>query len=431
MLNNLSLFFSSSCNFNCVYCSIHKHRACMDENNKELREKIQSGEYANNVISKFSHLQNDMNEISLWGMEPTINADVFDKLIIPLLDFFVNVDKISFSTNGWLGYNRLRYFIDCLNKYSMDKGRQISLSLQLSIDGPPWITDSSRKNGAADNIVQVARDIITNTPADINIKIKMHTKPTLDMEFIRKMLSDESLLIQWYRYFDDIHEELTQLNTNANISVQFNNTPTFVDPGFHTVEDGKDIARFVNVLRRIDDSQFKHYKHPLVWQLLVGVHQLLHTDNYGTYIHNGCCSSGRYTANVDMNGDLFGCHALFSYSFLNTEHILTNGYLAHGDKEAHRWQSNCQLWHEYPGSKEKFANIIISSLAAYGQIDKVYLTDSNMRSLLFHSVGGMYCPFAGAEITSGTFIPPTSYYRFFGNGLLQEAMNYLKECELI
>ena len=54
-----------------------------------------------------------------------------------------------------------------------------------------------------------------------------------------------------------------------------------------------------------------------------------------------------------------------------------------------------------------------------------------MRSLLFHSVGGMYCPFAGAEITSGAFIPPNSYYRFFGNGLLEEAMNYLKECELI
>lgn len=428
MLNNLSLFFSSSCNFNCVYCTINKHRICMDQNNRMIREKIESGEYADNVIKKFSHLKDDMNEISLWGMEPTINSDMFAKLLHPLLSYFTNVSKISFSTNAWLGYDYLKRFIDFLNDYT---DRTVNLNIQLSIDGPAWITDPSRKSGAAANVVSVAEQIIQDYQNKLHFNLSLHTKPTVDMEFIRKMINDTDILLEWYHFFDDIHERLSSINHDNHISVVFNNQPTFVDPGFHTVQDGKDIAEFVRILRGLDDSQFRHFKHPLVWQLISGVCNFLKIGGYQDYIHNGCCSAGRYTANVDMNGDLFGCHALFSYSFINTDHIVSAGYLTHGKDDEARWQRNCQLWHEHPGSKERFANIIITSLAAYGQIDSIYAKDPNMRSLLYWTASSMYCPFAGAEITSEVYAIPASYYRFFGNGLLQEAVKYLKDCEMI
>lgn len=428
MLNNLSLFFSSSCNFNCVYCTINKHRSCMDKNNREIRAKIESGEYAQNVIDKFSHLKDDMNEISLWGMEPTINSDMFGKLLLPLLDYFPNVSKISFSTNAWLGFDYLKRFIDFLNGYS---SRDINLDIQLSIDGPSWITDPSRKNGAADNVVSVAEKIIAEYQDKLHFDLQFHTKPTVDMEFIRKMITDRDMLLEWYHFFDNTHDRLVSMNHDNHISVVFNNSPTFVDPGFHTVQDGKDIAEFVRILRGLDDGQFKHFKHPLVWQLIGGAYNFLKMNGYQDYIHQGCCSAGRYTANVDMNGNLFGCHALFSYSFIDTDHIVSTGYLTHGDNDESRWQTNCQLWHEYPGSKERFADIVITSLATYGQIDNVYAKNEDMRSLLYWTASSMYCPFAGAEITSGVYVIPASYYRFFGNGLLQEAINYLKDCGMI
>ena len=103
----------------------------MAANNAVIREKMASGEYAQSIIKRFAPLKDTINHISLWGMEPTINADLFRQSVFPLLDEYQNVTGIMFSTNSWLGYGRIWSFIEALDEYNRaHDGRNLKKEFQ-------------------------------------------------------------------------------------------------------------------------------------------------------------------------------------------------------------------------------------------------------------------------------------------------------------
>ena len=431
MYNNISLYFSSDCNMSCQYCAINKHKPCMAENNKHIREDIESGAYAQAVIDRFSPIADGIVQISLWGMEPTLNTDLFEKLMFPLWDAFPNINKLMFSTNSWLGWSHVEPVILGLDKYCKNRERNINFDLQLSLDGPEWINDHSRRNHTTERTLQMMRDVITNTPSDIHYAIDLHTKPTLDVSYMRQMNESNDLLLAYYHFFDDLQDEMLALNTNPHIHVSMNNTPTLVNPGEHTVEDGKTLAEFLRNLRAIDVSQFKHFKHPLICQPLNGIIAATQVTDHNSMSHWGCCSSGRYSANVDNHGDLFSCHALFGRSYLGTDSTIAAAHTTLKDNDAQRLQYVDLLWQEYPEARREFCEIIMLALASAGQIDKVYLTDAGMRKLLFYSMGNVYCQYGHLESTHSIWAYTTSQFKYFGNGALQEIMRYVTEQNLI
>ena len=431
MNTNLSLYFSSDCNMACTYCQINKHKPCMAANNAVIREKMASGEYAQNIINKFKPLKDVIDNISLWGMEPTINADLFRAAVFPLLDEYERVNNIMFSTNSWLGYARIYEFIAALDEYCRAHDRHITLDLQISIDGPAWINDASRRKGTTANTLQVIRDLASLLPRDLAVDIYMHTKPTLDVSFMREMVADNDKLLEWYHFFDDMQDEVLRLCGNPNMRINLAQTPTLVNPGTHTQEDGRTLAAFIRALRHIDTTQFKHYKHPLIYQVMRGLVDAVDVNTYGAASHWGCCSAGRYTANVDMNGDLFSCHGLFSYGYMQPESSIAGAHTTTRDGDSQRLQYVDLLWAEYPESRRAFAEIIIRSLAESGQIDACYRTDKRMRDMLYYALGGVYCQYGHLEMTQSIWAYCTSQFKYFGNGAMQEVLRYMRDCGML
>lgn len=432
MYSNLSLYFSSDCNMACQYCQINKHKPCMAANNAVIREKMASGEYAQNIIKRFAPLKDTINHISLWGMEPTINADLFRQSVFPLLDEYQNVTSIMFSTNSWLGYGRIWSFIEALDEYNRaHDGRNLKLDLQISLDGPAWINDLSRRKGTTDNTLHTIRELVTRLPHDITVPVYMHTKPTLDVSFMREMVADNSKLLEWYHFFDNLQDEMLKLCDNPQLQLALNQLPTLVNPGMHTQEDGRTLAAFIRALRAIDDSQFKYYKHPLITQVLRGFDDACGVNNHISAMYWGSCSAGRTTANVDVNGELYSCHGLFAYSYMQPDASITRAHTTAKDHNPVRLQYVDLLWSEYPESRRAFAEIIIRSLAESGQIDACYKTDKQMRDLLYYALGGIYCQYGHLEMTQSIWAYCTSQFKYFGNGAMQEVLRYMRDCGML
>ena len=88
----ISFFFSAECNMQCTYCFTNGgNHAEMAAFNKELKEALNNGQYMAKVKEMFETTnrfdsREDITDIGLWGMEPTINADSFKNFILSFLE---------------------------------------------------------------------------------------------------------------------------------------------------------------------------------------------------------------------------------------------------------------------------------------------------------------------------------------------------------
>jgi hypothetical protein len=66
-------------------------------------------------------------------------------------------------------------------------------------------------------------------------------------------------------------------------------------------------------------------------------------------------------------------------------------------------------------------------LAKYGQILPKYFDNEDEQKMLFFFIQGFLCHIGGEEdYTQNPFLLPYSYFRYFGNGALDEFLNYYK-----
>ena len=62
----------------------------MSAYNREIRAALANGSYLKNIKEKFEHIRENIENLSLWGAEPTINGIYFKDTIYECLDFFPN-----------------------------------------------------------------------------------------------------------------------------------------------------------------------------------------------------------------------------------------------------------------------------------------------------------------------------------------------------
>lgn len=102
---SISFHWSSDCNMACKYCYIDKDKKHMAAFNREIRESLENGSFAENTKKVFhdEQVRQRIENLSLWGAEPTINGKYFKTFIYDMLDYFPNVNEIMFSSNALLG----------------------------------------------------------------------------------------------------------------------------------------------------------------------------------------------------------------------------------------------------------------------------------------------------------------------------------------
>lgn len=214
-MTNLNIYYSAACNMKCEYC-------CMPQpeyDNGAVRSSIISGQFYNNIIKKFG--DESLVTLGFWGMEPSINQDLFGQFIIPLLEHFQTVKGIFVSTNGIL-FN-YQDWAEPIRQFCINNQRKIKLWIQFNIDGPDY------PQIATNNLLNCIQSYTTNE----YFRIKLSTKSTLNKQSIYQDID------KWYSNMSalyDICERHSKIGCDISL---IGNAPTFERPGEWTPEDGR------------------------------------------------------------------------------------------------------------------------------------------------------------------------------------------------
>lgn len=437
-IGGISLHWSSDCNMACKYCYIEKDKKCMAEYNQQIRKSLENGSFVQNIKRIFANNYEQIESLSLWGAEPTINAKYFKSTMIELFDFFINANSMMFSTNALLGANVIYdYFVVPLYEYAETNKRKIHFDLQLSLDGPPEFNDDSRHAGAAHNTIETVNLLLDKLPQTADyFSISIFTKATLDISYMRKM-NEETWRFQWYwQYFNDIQKDAeSKLNNRRYISLGLSTVPTLVDPGYYTQQDGKDFATWIdNMTKLVDKRTLPAYQHNLLFaQPLIGLQTYsVISDNVLAQAYNAfSCSAGKNNVTIDHEGKLYSCNRLCRNSAMNDSikhksSMRSNTNLE--DKNDKTWLR--KTWgfngfHEDFVSRVHMADSLFLTMAKAGQIQSNYGESAEDRLLAYYMISGLMCHIGVEEdYTQNSSILPTTYLRLLCNGAIEKMITY-------
>lgn len=432
----LSIHFSSDCNMACKYCYIEKDKFCMADYNRKIREALKDGTFAKNIKNRLGCIKEQIFDISLWGAEPTINSKLFKDFIYELLDFFPNIDSFMFSTNALLG-GELIYedFIVPLIEYCNSHKQKITFTLQLSLDGPPEFNDDSRHEGATASTLNTLYLLCQKIPKESPyFKLKMITKSTLDVSYMEIMNKEGISKFQWYfDFLNEIRETSLKLTeNNPSVECDIGLSPTLVDPGWHTIENGRTLAKWIHNLQYVDRSKYTSYYGLLFsqgFEILTSFFADKNPLASGVNIYS--CSASKNNVTIDWEGNLYTCNRL-----------CRNAALSDKEKNKVAMQSNSTMnnvtteqwlkrtWgsfsiHDNILARWHFLQGQIILLAKYGHILPKYFKDEDQQKLLFYFVQGFLCHIGAEEdYTQNPYLAPFSYLKYFGNGAIDELIEY-------
>lgn len=440
-LFSIDLIYSGACNMACEYCYIHKDPQNMHDYNAKIRAAIKDGSYQRKIIEAFGDRKEQVGHMGLWGAEPTLNAEYYKPFIYPLFDYFPNLSHVLISTNALLGINAIKQFLDATYEYAVAHDKMKTFEMQFSIDGPPYLNDDSRHPGATENSIKVIKEtiqyylnLVKNDKTHLHIN--MNVKATINGKWMKYLADNPDKLIEWFDYFDKLQTECSAMvSEGMPVGLALANTPTVVDPGWHTIEDGQVFAKFIDRLSKLDVGRWKNYWHPLYPQMLRAYQVQL---NYGkqNILEPGiyACAAGRNTWSIDYKGSVQVCHRCFDNAYMGMSPISralipdvsTEGY----EGEAKETQLVAldytnRLFHDLSGTAARhyFLTYLLKALVIAGIYPERVL-DPEYIKLMLQYIGGISCHEGQLEDTGSIYLTTLSYVNLLGNGALENLQCY-------
>lgn len=402
--DTITLNFSSDCNMMCKYCDFHDKKYDLKKVNNILREKMQNGDYFQEIIKNLSKYKKNIVRIGLWGLEPSINFDICEKFLKEILDYFTETKEIFYSTNSFLGFKYQKFLLDFLEKYS----RSINLSIQFSLDGPKWINDSTRRFGATEKTIKTIQEMIEYSKSLKNVKLSLHLKPTLDCGYMKILAEDDQKFKEYFDFFNFLYDDFKKINKNLEVPC---GRPTLVLPHYHTQEDGEIFREFLKKINKYKEN----YNHNMFSQGVSGIQSFLQKDFYSMM-----CCAGTNAIAINEYGDLYGCHGLYKLYYDGSNDIAISGQttLVNKNKEQLIWKQ--RLLHKYQQTFNSFLDVLILALADCNQIEEKYKYDIGARDLLKRICLSCTCPYGFVITTKNPWIFTTSVIKLYGNGAAEE-----------
>ena len=298
------------CNLNCRYCTIDKNPVLLDIDN-ELEESFK-GDYYFNRIKEYFPRRNQLKRLETWGGEPFLHMDRTYPLVHQLINYYPYFDTMYSSTNfsfdDWLNQ-----FMGLMNVFAQYPYRDFNYTLQLSVDGPPYINDTNRGADVSkrcvanfDKLVALIKD--NQFPK--NVKLTCTLKGTWDTESI-KQLNNKERLIEFFKYYEDTYiDKIRQLNL-PNIEFACN-VPNMAVPSPATKEDGKVFANLVKLCREIENENLvqKYFKY---YEIITPFHSYNICQNCHSFFGDGArCGSGMSILGFLPHNMVSACHEGFT-----------------------------------------------------------------------------------------------------------------------
>lgn len=265
MVTKLDLMGSSSCDLKCSYCYISKN--CSFYNYDEVIKKAwEDGSYLKNTKEVFKKLNSDpllVDDLQLWGGEPTLHMPIIAKQGYELGQTFPNICHFLIPTNWYqINVEALADFI-----YNLDKGinkrerseDKLNFHIQASIDGPPgdfnthghhvdW--DVYKKN--FDDFC----DIISKKGKIENTNIVIAICGTTTQHLLLKNLNTYDKIFEFKNYLSNVIDYiLDKIKTVENVEIILSSrlwTPRIAISQQTTTEEAVELEKIVRMLEYYD-----------------------------------------------------------------------------------------------------------------------------------------------------------------------------------
>lgn len=441
------LFSAGWCNLECKYCYIPKTNF-LKKVHKGIIEKIDDGTYLTLIKEMIG---SDLDSISHWGTEPTLTTSHFKNFYKNVKTDFPKLKVIKLSSNFMTPPKNLIEFITEIlpNDYKLE------VSLQVSCDGPEYITDKNRIGGSTrkilENCLEVTRQL---NEKQFNHNVIMHLKPTFSSDDI-ELCSNYDKTEEYYDFFDSFFVEWFEANKNNKLRMLTGVDPTIVLPGNYSVQDGINFNSLYENQLKLQEKKYKYvvpdsnYYHRFK-------NKMIFYKEYFTKQRMFTCSAGDTCIGLgDIPGTIHPCHATFYLDHeeyfneakkygLNYEaqkaledgktHQLKNGYVVDNNDDLKYLKSMFATRSYNDFTKLKISNslAVVLECARAGQISKIY-KDVELAKLLSFLIQTTECPIDSVLVTGSMFIPNISLIKLFGNGfferVLKRIVQEIKKCK--
>lgn len=436
------LFSSGWCNLECKYCYIPK-RPFLKEIHAGIIEKIKDGRYLQELKDCYGE---ELESTSHWGTEPTLTLKYFKDFYEKAIEAFPKLHGIRLSSNFMTNPDNLITFL----KDILPTKRTFSVEVQVSIDGPPFITDKNRTGGSTEKIIENCLHITKEiNNLDLPHEIRMHFKPTFGAEDIAEVKTYEKLK-EYYLFFDDLVEKWVATNHRKKVDIRKFCDPTLALPGLYTVQDGKNFAELTENQFLLQQLKWKHIIPNSSYYLRM-MDKFTSFREYYTKHKMFTCSAGDSCFAVgDLDSTLHPCHQTFYLDhpeYMNeTMKYKLNQQILDGI-ETGKTEALRDNYISDPGDDLKFLSVLLKTrsfndltslklsngvaaileLADCGQISKIY-KDTKMAHMLSYIMQTTECQLDSLQISGSIFVPAMSLIRLFGNGAFESILKrILKE----
>jgi len=420
---------TGACPFNCTYCYIPK-TPLMHAMHEAIIESLESGKFIDIFKEVYGH---DLEYFGLWGTEPTLTLPIIQRQMDTIMKEFPKLQEISFSTSMMTDPQILADWI------ISNKGRDLTLSIQISLDGPAWITDVNRIPGAAEQIPKNFRSLLEKIQdLDLSpLKVKFKWKATHGIDNFKMVIDNPDLMDDYKAYFIGLNKMFDQVNRNKSVRLDKETyRPTLVVPGKYTSSDGKLFAEYVKTIHNHGERTVYTFRIDRVFKYWY--------DLYKRRMFS--CSGGDSNLGLDSK-EVHICHRTF---YLNNpeyvQAILDQDDIENWDvslfkkgtldfiqkyyivdpfdkKEWVRFQYTMRGYHDSWKFQLSYISAMLIELARAGQVDPIYETDANLRMLFgLFSGAGLSCPMENLLNTGSIHLQVVSLLRLFCNGAFQEIL---------
>lgn len=421
------------CPLQCAYCYIPKVEE-MKKVHEHIAESIRSGEIFDKLIELYG---NKLESLGFWGTEPTLTLKLIEEKIPLIMKSFPNLNNFDYSTSMMTDPKTILDFAIALSK----TGRKINYKVQISLDGPAFITDKNRIKGAAEQIPKNIEWILNElNKADLkNVNVLFRWKPTFEPNNIKEILETPSLIDEYYNYFDSVEAMIKRNIKNKNVDWQFGSCLiSLMVPGKYTSEDGRMLTQLLKLVHEKDrDTTYTNRLERLL---------NLRDDFNNRFIYS--CSGG--DSNLGVGDNIHICHRTFFYD--KPEYIeavlrqnmdnwdvshfqrkmlgfIRNRFIIPADEEDEitRFLYTLRGHHDFWAFQISYCDAMIKELATNGQADKEFLKDDALRFFFaLYLNTGLNCPMENVLNTGSINLQTVSLIRMFGNGAFIELMNRVK-----
>jgi hypothetical protein len=319
-------------------------------NNDEVIHSIKSRKIWENVPL-------EIEDLSLWGGEPTINLDYLIDDLDYIVNRFKNLKKIMFSTN-LIDIAPVKRFIKKVELYNF------KLDVQFSIDGPPELTKIGRKKHEQIHAgLQGLLDFVTeHTYKNLTMRYKVTWGP----EHYTYLAKNVQMIYEYYSYMKNVTDILIKAGYRDNYVCL---APGPCYPGNYTDEQ---IQAFKIVIEHM--KQLRKTVPYVVYPMEpLFINTILNLSDFSSYHYGAQCSAGRSAIATTVKEKTLCQYFLFPQQKFRKEYSFV--------EDSSRFLYLINGFHRYYAFRLALVNMLMIELLLANKISDVY-NDPQRRSFM-------------------------------------------------